>query len=403
MSDAMDTGPFIESFLELNESFLKLIDSLSALRGLSSLRVYGQSDRQLLSSALDVLMQNQDLERCSVYLLRDGRLVNEAGLDWADLIGAQLTQSEKRDPCFATFEVGEGVVGLAAQTGILQHSSDCGRDPRFERNCRGTTPSGITVGALISVPIKASGEVLGVLNVSHPHPGFFTEAHERSLLIYANFLGQMLVNNRLLNSMERQVRERTRQLEQTLADAEALKRRYAELSVVDELTGLHNRRFFFPEARAALARSMRYKKHFCLLLLDIDHFKQVNDNFGHRVGDEVLCKVAELFRQMVREADILVRFGGEEFIIALPDTGLEGAKLLAERMLEKVRGERWDIDGHAIATTVSVGISCLGDKDSGDSQVLLDRLVSEADQALYFGKHHGRDQCRSYAEIACFL
>jgi len=223
------------------------------------------------------------------------------------------------------------------------------------------------------------------------------------LLIYANFLGQMLVNNRLLNSMERQVRERTRQLEQTLADAEALKRRYAELSVVDELTGLHNRRFFFPEARAALARSMRYKKHFCLLLLDIDHFKQVNDNFGHRVGDEVLCKVAELFRQMVREADILVRFGGEEFIIALPDTGLEGAKLLAERMLEKVRGERWDIDGHAIATTVSVGISCLGDKDSGDSQVLLDRLVSEADQALYFGKHHGRDQCRSYAEIACFL
>lgn len=104
----------------------------------------------------------------------------------------------------------------------------------------------MSIGSLISLPIKASGEVLGVLNVSHPHAGFFTETHERSLVIFANFLGQMLVNNRLLNSMEQMVRERTRQLEQTLADAEALKRRYAELSVIDELTGLHNRRFFFP-------------------------------------------------------------------------------------------------------------------------------------------------------------
>jgi len=399
----MDNGPFIESFLELNDSFLKLIDSLSALRGLSSLRVYGQSDKQLLTSALDVLMQNQDLERCSVYLLRDGKLVNEAGLDWADLIGVRSVGGNRQGPCFASFEVGEGVVGLAAQTGVLQHSTNCSQDPRFERNCRSMSQSDVVVGALISVPIKASGEVLGVLNVSHPHAGFFTEAHERSLLIYANFLGQMLVNNRLLNSMEQQVRERTRQLEQTLADAEALKRRYAELSVVDELTGLHNRRFFFPEARAALARSMRYKKHFCLLLLDIDHFKQINDNFGHRVGDEVLCRASELFRQQVREADILVRFGGEEFIVALPETALDGAKLLAERIREQVNATVWEIEGHSISTAVSIGISCLGDKDSGESQQLLERLVSEADQALYFGKHHGRDQCRAYPEIACFL
>ncbi|GAB4288619.1 MAG: hypothetical protein Kow0096_01130 [Thiohalomonadaceae bacterium] len=399
----MDTTPFIDTFRELNDSFLKLIDSLSALRGLSSLRVYGQSDSQLLGSALDVLMQNQDLERCSVYLLRDGKLVNVAGLDWADMIGLTPERSSGQTPLFASFEVGEGLVGLAAQTGLLQHSRNCEKDPRFERNCRGISPSSMAIGSLISLPIKASGEVLGVLNVSHPHAEFFTEAQERSLVIFANFLGQMLVNNRLLNSMEHMVRERTRQLEQTLADAEALKRRYAELSVIDELTGLHNRRFFFPESRAALARSLRYKKSFCLLLLDIDHFKRINDVHGHILGDEVLIRCAELFRQQVREVDVLARFGGEEFVIALPDTELEGAKQLAERVRAAVKGVEFQIDGRHVKVTVSIGIACLLDQDKGDTQAILERLISEADQALYFGKHNGRDKVCAYPEIACFL
>ncbi len=399
----MDTAPFIDSFRELNDSFLKLIDSLSALRGLSSLRVYGQGDAQLLGSALDVLMQNQDLERCSVYLLKDGKLVNEAGLDWVHMIGLQHGSKHEHVPAFASFEVGEGLVGLAAQTGVLQHSSNCEQDPRFERNCRGISPSAMAIGSLISLPIKASGEILGVLNVSHPHTGFFSDTHERSLVIFANFLGQMLVNNRLLNSMEHLVRERTRQLEQTLADAEALKRRYAELSVIDELTGLHNRRFFFPESRSALARSLRYRKGFCMLLLDIDHFKRINDVHGHRLGDEVLCRCAELFRQQIREVDVLARFGGEEFIIALPDTDLEGAKQLAERVRFAVKSANFEVEGHCIKTSISIGIACLLDHDQGDTQAILERLISEADQALYFGKHNGRNQVRAYSEIACFL
>ncbi len=399
----MDSVPFVESFRELNDSFLKLIDSLSALRGLSVLRVYGQSDRQLVSSALDVLMQNQDLERCSVYLLRDGKLINEAGLDWADLMAIHGNGGERPSPRCATFDVGEGLIGLAAQTGVLQHSRNCNEDLRFERDCSGYGGTGIGIGSLISLPIKASGEVLGVLNVSHPHPAFFTDAHERTLFIFSNFLGQMLVNNRLLADMERVVRERTRQLEQTLADAEALKRRYAELSVIDELTGLHNRRFFFPEARAALARCLRVKREFCVLLVDIDYFKSVNDTHGHRAGDEMLRRTAELFRRHVREGDLLARFGGEEFVVALPDSTLEGAKQTGERIRLAVKETAHVLDGHNVTATVSIGIACVAGKESGDTQQLLDRLLSEADQALYFGKHHGRDQCCAYAEIACFL
>ncbi len=398
----MDNVPFVESFRELNDSFLKLIDSLSALRGLSTLRVYGQSDRQLISSALDVLMQNQDLERCSVYLLREGKLINEAGLDWADLIGFS-GGGDRPLPRRVTFDVGEGLVGLAAQTGVLQHCCNCNEDLRFERYGPDYDGTEIGIGSLMSLPIKASGEVLGVLNVSHPHRSFFTDAHERTLFIFSNFLGQMLANNRLLADMELVVRERTRQLEQTLADAEALKRRYAELSVVDELTGLHNRRFFFPEARAALARSLRFKRDFCVLLVDIDFFKSVNDTYGHRIGDEMLRRTAELFRRHVREGDVLARFGGEEFVVALPDSSLEGAKQTAERIRLAVKETGYALDGHNVTATVSIGISCLVGKESGDTQQQLDRLLSEADQALYFGKHHGRDQCCAYAEIACFL
>lgn len=397
----MDTLPFIESFREINDSFIKLIGSLSALRGLSTLRVYGQAERQLLDSALDVLMQNQDLERCSVYLLEGGRLVNAAGLDWADLLGMPPEVEGRQRPCHGTFAVGEGLVGLAAQTGVLQHSRNCQKDPRFATDCPQSVGSALTIGSLISVPIKASGELLGVLNVSHPHPEFFNEAHERALFIFANFLGQMVLNNRMLSDMEHLVQERTRQLEQTLADAETLKRRYAELSVIDELSGLHNRRFFYPEARAALARSLRYKRCFCLLLLDLDHFKRINDAYGHRVGDEVLKRSAALFKQVSREADVLARFGGEEFVLALPDTDREGARHLAERIRQEIKHVCWTIDGHTLCdATLTIGIACLPEREHADAQDVLERLLNEADKAMYYGKQHGRDQVVCYREIA---
>jgi len=393
----METGPFVSAFQELNNSFIKLLDSMSALRALSSLsRLSGISDRQLLDSALQVLVQNQDLECCSVYLLENGRLKNAAGVDWDDLIrvgGRSATNRPGR-----SFALGEGILGQAAESGHLEHCRDCTVDPRFLReNTPGTAPP--RLGSLISIPVRLGDEILGVLNVSHPHPGFFNEAHERALTIFASFLGQMLVNNRLLGQMEKLVTARTRQLEKALAEAEELKQKYARLSVVDELTALHNRRFFFPEARAAMARALRYSSPFSVLLLDIDHFKQINDNLGHAGGDEVLCRIAVLLEGKTREGDILARFGGEEFIIALPETDLDGAVRMAERIRLGLREARIDLVGHRV--TLSIGVSSLAPGDAGDSDKVLERLIKEADQALYFGKQNGRDQCRSFAEIAC--
>lgn len=403
----MDTVPFVESFRSINNAYLKLIDSLSALRSLSSVSSTFSSDSELLEKALSVLVENQDLERCSIYLLEEERLVNAAGMDWDDLIRLD-GRSRGKVSSGVVFALGEGVVGLAAQSGQLQHCQDCEQDPRFQSRCgsgkeRMATTSAKVVGSIISVPIQNGQEILGVLNVSHPHVNFFDTGHERSLVIFSNVLSQLLVNNRLLHHMDEQVKERTRQLEKALEDADELRQRYERLSSVDDLTQLHNRRFFFPESRAALARCIRHGEPFSVLLIDVDHFKVINDNFGHASGDVVLRKVAGLIREQLREGDILARFGGEEFILALPNTGMDGTKILAERIRKVIKAVKWQIDGHFPSVTVSIGLSELNERSGEDTQKLLDHLIMEADQALYFGKQHGRDQCQSHADIACKL
>ena len=405
----VDSRPFVEAVQELNSGFVRLLESMSALRALSSIQVRGEAEEGLLDGALQVLMQNQDLERCSVFMLQEDKLVNAAGLDWSDLLGVEVERARKGG---MTFEVGEGMVGLAAQERELQHCQDCATDQRFLRNLSQSNPEMVAegelltkapVGSVLSAPIQTEERLLGVLNVSHPHPYFFDTSHERTLTVFCNFLAQMVLNNRLVQHMERQVVERTERLEQALSEAETLKQRYEELAVVDELTRLHNRRFFFPETRAALARAMRHAHPFSVMLIDVDHFKRVNDHFGHAAGDQVLKEVAEKLRMALREGDILARFGGEEFVLALPNTGVEGARALAERICEAMRQTDWPVEDGGLDITVSCGFSHREPATEGDSDQLLDRLLQEADQALYHVKQSGRNRCQAFADVTCRL
>ncbi|MCK9532559.1 MAG: sensor domain-containing diguanylate cyclase [Thiohalobacteraceae bacterium] len=385
--------PFVRAFQEVNATVLDLVSAMSLLRALSVLPLQHVSERQLLAQALQVLVLNQDLERCSIYLLEGDVLVNAGGLDWADLVHA-ATAEPQAEP--RRFRLGEGLVGLAAQSGELQNCRSTDDDPRFYRAGESTDEM---AGSVIAVPIHAHGETIGVVNASHPHRGFFGEAHERTLQVFANFLGQMILSRRLLAQMDGLVQERTAQLEQALAEARALKRRYAELSVIDELTGLHNRRHFFPTARAAVERALRYGVPFSLLLMDVDHFKLINDTYGHAAGDEVLRLIAAKLRKESREADVLARFGGEEFILALPETDLEGARTLAERIRTGIRAQSGATGG---AVTMSLGIAHLpaGQGVDENAQQTLERLIREADKALYYSKRHGRDQCWYFPDIA---
>lgn len=406
---ALDSRPFVEAVQELNAGFVRLLESMSALRALSSIQVRGQQERALLENALQVLMQNQDLERCSVYMLEEDRLVNAAGLDWNELLGFDAQRPRGGG---MTFEVGVGVVGLAAQEAEVQHCEDCQSDSRFLRSLSETNPemveagqprAGAPVGSLLSIPVQTEERVLGVLNVSHPHPAFFGPSHERTLTVFCNFLAQMLLNNRLVQRMEEQVTERTEKLEQALAEAETLKQRYEELAVIDELTKLHNRRFFFPEARAVLSLAMRHAQPFAVMLIDVDHFKRVNDHFGHAAGDRVLEQVAGRLDSQIREGDILARFGGEEFVLALPNTGAEGVRTLADRICRGMQEAPWNVDAETLQITVSIGFTCREPATEGESGQLLERLLHEADQALYHVKQSGRNRCQAFEDIACRL
>ena len=155
----------------------------------------------------------------------------------------------------------------------------------------------------------------------------------------------------------------------------------------DPLTGLANRRHFFESADAELARSRRYEAPLSLLMLDIDHFKEVNDAHGHRAGDRVLQKLAQTCLEVLRNVDVVGRVGGEEFAILLPETASEGAVEVAERLRAAVEAaEVVREEGVPIRVTVSIGAATL----AGNAN--LDTLMSQADDALYDAKHRGRNR-----------
>ena len=163
------------------------------------------------------------------------------------------------------------------------------------------------------------------------------------------------------------------------------------LAALDPLTGVANRRSLIAALDRDVARARRMREPMALMMVDIDHFKDVNDQYGHPAGDRVLCSVVNVLRQRVRAQDLVGRYGGEEFMVLLPDTGLTGAEQLARALCKAVEESRCPADGvpgPGIAVTVSIGVFG-GRLESGDSW---DMLIAAADRALYQAKNNGRNR-----------
>lgn len=165
----------------------------------------------------------------------------------------------------------------------------------------------------------------------------------------------------------------------------------AELDAnTDSLTGLNNRRALYQRAEVFWRLSQRHQLPLSVVVLDIDHFKNFNDTYGHAFGDEVLKKLAQCMRANVREQDLAARWGGEEFILLMPNTGMEQAVAFAERLLQVLRNTPMVYQGMAVQVTASFGVAQLHPQDNN-----LDDLIQRADQALYQAKHEGRNRvCR---------
>ncbi len=159
------------------------------------------------------------------------------------------------------------------------------------------------------------------------------------------------------------------------------------LAAVDWLTGLYNRRHFETLAQAELARSQRYMRPLTLLMLDIDHFKDVNDTYGHATGDRVLQALATVCLATKRDADVAARLGGEEFALLLPETTAGAAAQFAERLRQQIRDCAPVVNGEKLPITVSIGIAGSSLTTSG-----VQPLLNNADQALYEAKRSGRNR-----------
>lgn len=178
--------------------------------------------------------------------------------------------------------------------------------------------------------------------------------------------------NEELQLLHTQLEERNRLLEQ--------------ISVEDALTGLQNRRYLALQLGVEVRKALRHDRALCVAMCDLDHFKAINDRFSHAIGDEVLRRVGAIFRAEIRVTDVATRYGGEEFIVLLPDTDLGGAAALAERLREGVADHPWSELVNGLSVTVSIGVAQLSPGGNPES------LLADADARLYQAKHAGRNR-----------
>jgi diguanylate cyclase (GGDEF)-like protein len=220
--------------------------------------------------------------------------------------------------------------------------------------------SGSIPDAYICLPLAALGETLGILHISAPGSEMFTPARLAMIQQAGEYAALRLANLRLREKLHDQ-------------------------SIRDPLTGLYNRRFLEATLEQELHRSSRHHTGLGVIMADIDKFKLFNDSFGHTAGDIVLKEVGALLRRSVRTEDIVCRYGGEEFLIVLPDTTLESVRERAETMRDAIAKLELQHAGHALGKiTVSLGISF-----SQDGVLAPEILLRYADEALYESKRRG--------------
>lgn len=186
----------------------------------------------------------------------------------------------------------------------------------------------------------------------------------------------------LNETLEKKIQDRTSELSKA-------NEKLTELAGTDSLTGMLNRRAFIESAKSVFDLAQRYQRPLSLLMIDVDHFKQVNDTFGHQSGDLVLIRLSEMMNKCLRGTDIIGRVGGEEFAVILPETGSEQTLQLAERLLNSVRGEAVEVEqATKVNITVSIGFATVPPLAPD-----VDAVMKEADRALYKAKSKGRDCC----------
>ncbi|MFA6054082.1 MAG: diguanylate cyclase [Thermodesulfovibrionales bacterium] len=246
---------------------------------------------------------------------------------------------------------------------------DAQKDPLMKDVWEIIAPIGIR--SIVVIPVIFRDEVIGtlLLRTSRKRRSF-TKREIDLCIALANASANALYNALLHEKLSRE------------------KTRLERFAITDYLTGIYNIRYFYNRIEEEFSRAVRYRLPLSCIMFDIDHFKKVNDNFGHRVGDIILREFAQLLKMHTRRSDVFARYGGEEFILLLPQTQVKGAIAEAERIRNAVKEHQFNAIRKKIDIAVSIGIACRPHKKIKN----YDDLINLADNAMFDAKKKGRDR-----------
>lgn len=300
----------------------------------------------LLSRIAELVCQVIDAQACSVMLLDAARerLLAKAAYG----LRAERIHS-------LSFAIGEGIAGWVAQHGDAVLLPDAAADARFVQLPGNRTQ----IASLICVPLIARGERVGVVTATSDHKNAFQQSDLELVSFIATTIALDIENVRL-----------------------------HRVAVTDPLTGVYNREFLANKMPAEIEMALARGRSISVAMVDVDHFKRINDAHGHGVGDVVLAAIAGRLRNAIRGGDMLVRYGGEEFLVLLPKAGVERASEVGERIRERACEGPIDAGNNTMVDiTVSVGVAEL----RTEPLETMNELIARADAALYAAKAAGRN------------
>lgn len=317
------------------------------LQEISSLLASGLELEDVLSSVLQLLNRVVEYDQAYIAFVDDGDLNLVAGRGPTDSEVIQAFFNKHARSIIDEFQGGD------FQPLIYADVSEVKGWISFEE--------GIGIRSTINAPLQFRGELLGILFVDSVRPNAYTDEMADTVMAFANQASLAINNARLFE-------------------------RNQQLAMTDDLTGVYNRRYLVRFGEREVKRALRFDDPLSMIMLDFDHFKRVNDNYGHAVGDEIIVEVARRCQNAVREIDIVARYGGDEFVIILAKANLYVAEHVARRVKNVVEASSIETSKGKIPITLSVGVTELGER-----QHTLDELLISTDNALYAAKDAGRN------------